>query len=40
MWVQLFSVVMAIAVGFAVAAVMLEGQTGKKPRRARISAYR
>lgn len=40
MWIELFSVVVAIAIAFAATAVVLESQTEKKPRRARISVVR
>ena len=40
MWVQLFSVVFAVAIGFAVAALVLEANPEKKARRARVSVFR
>jgi hypothetical protein len=40
MWLELFSVVAAIAVGLAVGAVILETPPKRKPRRARASALR
>lgn len=39
MWLQLFSVVLAIAVGCIAAALILEGQPDKKPRKAKVSVF-
>ena len=40
MWLQLFSVVLAIAVGCIAAALILEGQPDKKPRKVKVSLFR
>jgi len=40
MWIELFTVVTAIAIGLAVGAVALESSPKRKARRARVSVVR
>jgi Na+-driven multidrug efflux pump len=40
MWISLFSIVMAISIGLAVGAIILESQGARKPRKARVSVVR
>jgi hypothetical protein len=40
MWIEMFSVVAAIAIGSAVMAVIMESPAKKRPRRVRVSVFR